>query len=309
MADDSTELWGTALRDVGLVVRDVGTSPLELDEPGAIGQFVDETTGAVLFAMQGDAATSAEGSRLVRIVSRGRGRLTAPSWERDFRTEQLRWFRKSDRDVPAQNATVDLDGLARISVGPSLLLLHDWLGRTDIDFAALDEDLHEMLSDRYEGRVLGYDHHTLCVEPAQNAQALGAMLSQLKRQLVLDVVGLGRGGLVARELAERRQFSALSIDKVVTVGTPHTGTPLADRGAAVDARESVRRRWGAGTRHDARCCSRSRPCRRRHRWCVEWPRGAWGRRQQLARVPQRAPEPSGDSLLHDRRHAAGVEAN
>ena len=90
-----------------------------------------------------------------------------------------------------------------MTVGRSMLFLHDVLGYTELDFEGLDRSVHHALTDRYEGRLLGYDHHTLHVDPAHNAQDLVATLSRAAGPITLDVVALGRGSLVARHLVDR----------------------------------------------------------------------------------------------------------
>ena len=100
-------------------------------------------------------------------------------------------------------SAIRLDDLAALTAGPSLLLLHDTLGTSAADSAALDPDLHRASAAHYDDRVWAYDHHTLHIDPAENTDRLLGELLTLGREVDVDVdvVGYGRGGLVARELA------------------------------------------------------------------------------------------------------------
>lgn len=76
--------------------------------------------------------------------------------------------------------------------------------------------------------LLGYNHPTLTLDPLANARDFLARIPD-DLELVLDIVAHSRGGLVARclaELAERR--SNVRIGTLITCGTPHAGTKLAD---------------------------------------------------------------------------------
>ena len=70
------------------------------------------------------------------------------------------------------------------------------------------------------------------IDPAENADRLLGELLTLGREVDVDVdvVGYGRGGLVARELAARTTDGPLKVGAFATIGTPHRGTPLADAG-------------------------------------------------------------------------------
>jgi hypothetical protein len=76
--------------------------------------------------------------------------------------------------------------------------------------------------------VLSYDHPTLTRDPLQNALDLLAMVPDDLR-LTVDLVAHGRGGLVARSLVELAEaVPQLAPRVLVTHGTPHAGTRLAD---------------------------------------------------------------------------------
>jgi pimeloyl-ACP methyl ester carboxylesterase len=92
------------------------------------------------------------------------------------------------------------------------------------------------LVDAYDGRVIVFDHPTISVDPITNAQwfteqfAAGAPTDA---ELVVDVLGHSRGGLVARAFAEQQDRLALGgrrldVRSAVFVGVPNAGTVLAD---------------------------------------------------------------------------------
>lgn len=76
--------------------------------------------------------------------------------------------------------------------------------------------------------VLGYNHPTIWCDPEQNAVELLKLIPDDLR-LSVDLLAHSRGGLVARSLVElvepRAQFN---VRRVITNGTPHAGTRLAD---------------------------------------------------------------------------------
>jgi pimeloyl-ACP methyl ester carboxylesterase len=86
----------------------------------------------------------------------------------------------------------------------------------------------EELGPRYDA-ILGYNHPTISRDPIQNAAELLAMVPPDVR-LNVDVIAHSRGGLVARSLVELQPVDPkLSIQRIITCGSPHAGTTLADR--------------------------------------------------------------------------------
>ncbi len=87
----------------------------------------------------------------------------------------------------------------------------------------------EELGTRYDA-ILGYNHPTITRDPIQNAVELLSMVPPDVR-LNVDVVAHSRGGLVARSLVELQPIDPkLNIQRIITCGSPHAGTNLADRG-------------------------------------------------------------------------------
>ncbi|HEY3232682.1 MAG TPA: hypothetical protein VGJ87_25860, partial [Roseiflexaceae bacterium] len=81
---------------------------------------------------------------------------------------------------------------------------------------------------RYDA-ILGYEHPTLSSDPLQNARDLLALVPDDLR-LAVDIVTHSRGGLVARSLVELLDPAPqLAPRRIITHGTPHNGTRLADK--------------------------------------------------------------------------------
>jgi pimeloyl-ACP methyl ester carboxylesterase len=84
------------------------------------------------------------------------------------------------------------------------------------------------LAPRYDA-VLSYEHPTISSDPLQNARDLLAMVPEDLR-LTVDIVTHSRGGLVSRSLSELCDpVPQLALRRIVTHGTPHNGTRLADK--------------------------------------------------------------------------------
>ena len=118
-----------------------------------------------------------------------------------------------------------------LTKGPALLFVHGTFSTTEGAFGALPPDTMATLLDRYDGRVIAFDHPTIVDDPFDNARAFLDMAGD--RRLDLDIVCHSRGGLVARSIAERpakvrRAQSAVNVNRIVFVGVPNEGTILAD---------------------------------------------------------------------------------
>jgi pimeloyl-ACP methyl ester carboxylesterase len=125
----------------------------------------------------------------------------------------------------------------------TLLFIHGTTSSTAGAFQGLNEfdDVARELYRRYEGRVLGFNHHTLTKSVAQNVVEFFDAI--VPGNYCFDIVSHSRGGLVARSLVElhpgaiskllRNAWSLprgvrLDIGKIVFVGTPNAATDLAD---------------------------------------------------------------------------------
>lgn len=129
------------------------------------------------------------------------------------------------------------DDWRRLAAGRALLLLHGTFSTAQAGFGSLVGDPgFPKLAAAYGGRVFAFNHPSMHHSPAQNVQTL---LAQLKAHLpaaarpTFDLVTHSRGGLLARELCERRAELdpggvALTVRRAILVAGPNRGTILAD---------------------------------------------------------------------------------
>ena len=115
--------------------------------------------------------------------------------------------------------------------GRALLFLHGTFSTTHSAFADLaNSALFQSLQTRYGDAIYGFDHFTVSVSPEENANELLAVLPQ-RGAVTIDVVTHSRGGLVLRNLVERRQLlddgARFVLGHAVLVASPNEGTPLA----------------------------------------------------------------------------------
>lgn len=119
----------------------------------------------------------------------------------------------------------------------ALLFIHGTTSSTAGAFAGLRQNVPvlERLYAAYEGRVVGFNHHTMSVPVVDNARQLVGALAAAPGDYRFDIVCHSRGGLVARALAHLSETALprppgvhLDIGRIVFVATPNAGTPLAD---------------------------------------------------------------------------------
>ncbi|GEM_PF-4690199 len=115
----------------------------------------------------------------------------------------------------------------------TLLLLHGTGMITRPGFHGFSEGEYHELVRRYEGRILAFEHQALQRALPTNAKALAGSLLAGGVRLHLDLVGLSRGGLLGRYVAEGWAEDLfgdrVEVDKLVFLGTPNGGTPSARR--------------------------------------------------------------------------------
>jgi hypothetical protein len=165
--------------------------------------------------------------RLISLGAQAAAQHFAAHWESAHHPYRLRDF--SPETYATAGRSLSPADLGSPAAGPVLLLLHDAMGLTSASFGGLPQAAVAELHARYGGRVLAFDHPTLSASPADNARALSQLIAG--SHLDLDLLAYGRGGLVARVLAEQPQAVGLSgavIRRVVMVGTPNAGTVLSD---------------------------------------------------------------------------------
>jgi hypothetical protein len=157
-----------------------------------------------------------------RVVGAG-ARKAAEYWENQRRPYAFRPFPALDGDGVRWND---------LAAGRALLLLHGTFSSAACAFAELPADARASLAQFYGGRIFAFDHPSMHHSPQENADRFFDMLPR-GADLELDVVTHSRGGLLARELIERRRdVTALGrnvrIHKAVFVASPNLGTKLAD---------------------------------------------------------------------------------
>lgn len=166
--------------------------------------------------------------KVIRVLSFKAADPLVDFWEAKNRPHRLRTFTDADKG----NRGTDLvgDALRPFAGKRSLLFIHGTSSTTDGGFAHIHPQLLAHLQARYEGRVFAFDHPTIATDPDANVRWL---LDNLPGDgWDLDVIGHSRGGLVARKLVEQASDSPaaerINVPRVVFLGTPNAGTPLAD---------------------------------------------------------------------------------
>ncbi len=134
--------------------------------------------------------------------------------------------------------------LASIAGKKSLLFIHGTTSSTAGAFSGLQKfpQLLERLDAAYEGRLIGFNHHTMSIGVAENVRQLFAAFAEAPAEYTFDIVCHSRGGLLARALMHlddagltrllgenfaRPAGLHINIDRIVFVATPNAGTDLA----------------------------------------------------------------------------------
>ena len=164
---------------------------------------------------------------LEAAIGKGTG-LLVRAWEDGHRIDnRLRWFTPATNHLEADHE----DALAHTPASPGrmLVLIPDLIGSVRSSFGALVGQPAARLARVYSDRIIGFEHFTLSKSPRENAEDLARSLGNLGVTKV-DVLAHGRGGVVARELIDREPDL---VNRLVTAGTPHTGTALCNPDALV----------------------------------------------------------------------------
>jgi pimeloyl-ACP methyl ester carboxylesterase len=155
------------------------------------------------------------------------GNHFAAKFEEDKRLQRWRTFTPENYTVD-HDAEIDDASWPDFTGKRTLLFIHGTGAMSHNAFDQLDREVLERLFTQYEGRVLALDHFTLSIDPAENVRrAVGALPHGV--ELDVDIVCHSRGGLVAREFAERSGKPSVNVHRVVMVGTPNAGTAIAGR--------------------------------------------------------------------------------
>ncbi|MCW2987694.1 MAG: Glutamate synthase large chain [Solirubrobacterales bacterium] len=191
-------------------------------ERGVIGSIVKKVVKVLVF----------------KLIEEGAGYAAnhfAAAWEHKAHPSLLRRYTADGRDAYTVPATASLppEDLASFDGQTTLLIVHGIMSRSHSGsgFGSLPKDLVAELNQRYDGRILAFDHPTVSVDPTANAAKLLELLAGVRPQF--DVLCHSRGGLVTRVLAEHFGLlpgagAPLDIRGVVMAGTPNNGSTIAD---------------------------------------------------------------------------------
>ncbi|MGB7818610.1 MAG: hypothetical protein WBL35_07710 [Ornithinibacter sp.] len=156
----------------------------------------------------------------------GRAAVSAARWYEDRQRPQgLRLLTPSGLRHPGEGR---LDAPLRWDDGPALLFVHGTASASHSGFGSLADDL-DILHQRYGGRLLAFDHHTLSADLDDNVRLLTQEWARVGPREI-DIVSHSRGGLVARAVAAAAEQGRLpvTVRRVVYVSTPNDGTTLAE---------------------------------------------------------------------------------
>jgi hypothetical protein len=170
--------------------------------------------------------------------------VAAKAWEDHFRSAQGFHWGGTVAELLAQTPVpLSAANWQALQGNKSLLFIHGTISSTLGGYAGLQNFSTQAaaLYTKYGGRVIGFNHHTLTKSVAQNAVDFFSGMAPGGYQF--DVISHSRGGLLARTLKELTPAQLaqlvdpawtppagvnLQIGKIVLVGTPNVGTPLAN---------------------------------------------------------------------------------
>jgi hypothetical protein len=146
-------------------------------------------------------------------------------WENHKRPHRVGRYLSQDRSplAPADWST--------LSQGRALLWVHGTFSTSRAAFGGLPPATLDALTARYGQRSFALDHPSVSASPIENAQWFFSQMPK-DAKLDVDIVCHSRGGLLSRLLAnpavtggDPQRFKAR---RIVLVGVPNAGTPLAD---------------------------------------------------------------------------------
>ena len=147
-------------------------------------------------------------------------------WEHNKHPSVVRWFpAEGNLSVGEPLSPTNWHQLAE---GPTLLFIHGIFSSCEAGFAGIghDDSTWPQLRERYGNRVIGFDHPTGSVGPADNAQWFLDQIPDVN--LDLDIVCHSRGGLVARSIAVQAAQRGMSVNirRIVFAATPNGGSQI-----------------------------------------------------------------------------------
>ncbi len=114
----------------------------------------------------------------------------------------------------------------------SLLIIHGIFSSTEGVLSLLPRAQMLDLYQRYDGRVISYDHLTVTKDPEQNARFFLEQLAAQRGRFSFDILTHSRGGIVTRTLTERGHELAnghnCEFPNAYMVAVPNQGSPLGD---------------------------------------------------------------------------------
>jgi len=182
--------------------------------------------------------------RAVRGVTGDAVYLAAKLWEDHYRAAQgFHWGGTVEQLLAPAPVAPTAANWGALQGNNSLLFLHGTTSSTVGGYVGLKQFPAESgkLYAKYGNRVLGFNHHTLTKSVPQNAMDFLTGLAPGNYEF--DVISHSRGGLLARALKELTPVELgqlvdpvwtpaagvnVQIGKIVLVGAPDVGTPLAD---------------------------------------------------------------------------------
>ena len=147
-------------------------------------------------------------------------------WENNKHPSVVRWFpAEGNLSVGEPLSPTNWHQLAE---GPTLLFIHGIFSSCEAGFAGIghDDSAWPQLRTRYGNRIIGFDHPTGSVGPAENAKWF---LDQIPNvELDLDIVCHSRGGLVARsiDVQAAQRGMTVNIRRIVFAATPNGGSQM-----------------------------------------------------------------------------------
>ncbi|MBN1653529.1 MAG: alpha/beta hydrolase [Deltaproteobacteria bacterium] len=182
---------------------------------------------------------------IVRLLPNQTGKAVVrrvKAWEDKKRADQ--GLHGGDADQLLAAAPKPLKSLQALAGKKALLFIHGTTSSTEGAFHELKRfpEFLTRLYAAYDGRILGFNHHTMTKNVAENVRDFYAEFASAPGEYSFDVICHSRGGLVARALAklsdaeiarfvgepwQRPPGVKVTIDRIVFVATPNAGTQLA----------------------------------------------------------------------------------
>lgn len=141
------------------------------------------------------------------------------------------WFRVSAATLKSGKLVPGVPDAATVAPGRSLLFLHGTFSNAASAYRDLAKtDFFTRVQPVYGDRIYAFNHFSLSKRPEENARDLLAGLPN--GPTTFDVITHSRGGLVLRNLVERRDFlgpaaKRFQLGRAILVASPNEGTPLA----------------------------------------------------------------------------------